>query len=55
MKKCKYCRYLYCADESDVSGLDCRKNKSLKITELDRVHIFCSGFKFSLLQFLFWL
>ena len=55
MKKCKWCKYCYCADESDVSGLDCRKNKALKITELDRVHVFCSGYKFSLLKFLYWL
>ena len=55
MKKCKYCSYSYCGDESDVSSLDCRKNKSLKITELDRVHVFCNGYKFSLLKFLYWL
>jgi len=55
MKKCKYCRYSYCGDECDVSGMNCRKNKVIKITELDKVHKFCPGYRFSLLKFLYWL
>jgi hypothetical protein len=51
-KKCKYCKYCYCGDESNVSNMDCRKNKTIKITDLDRIHIFCSGFKPSLLKIL---
>jgi len=52
-KKCKYCRYLTCTDESDVSGLDCEKVKIFKIIELDNVHPFCDNYKFSLLKLLF--
>lgn len=50
MKKCcDLCRYLYCSDESDVSGLDCEKNKVIKITEVDKQHLLCPGFKPSIL------
>ena len=52
MKKCCYlCRFCYCSDESDVSGLDCEKNKVIKITDVDKVHELCEGqFKLSLLK-----
>jgi len=52
MKCCERCRYLYCTDESDVSGLDCEKNKVIKITELDKQHLLCPGFKPSILEIL---
>jgi len=52
-KKCRYCKYLTCTDESDVSGLDCEKVKIFKIIELDAVHPYCYNFRFSLLKFLF--
>ena len=48
-KKCRYCKYCYCSDESDVSGLDCRKNVQIKIIELDKV-LDCDNYKFSLLK-----
>jgi hypothetical protein len=52
MKKCCYlCRFCYCSDESDVSGLDCEKNKVIKIIDMDKVHELCEGqFKLSLLK-----
>lgn len=53
MKKCKYCKFCYCRDISDVSGLDCEINPLIKITELDKIHYLCSGYKFSLIKFLF--
>lgn len=51
-KKCRYCRYCYCGDEADVSGLDCRKNKLFRIVETDKVHPYCDNYKFSLLKLL---
>jgi len=53
MAKCRYCKYCYCSDSSDVSGLNCRQSPIIKITELDNIHFLCRGFKFSLLKFLF--
>jgi len=50
-KTCRYCTYCYCGDESDVSGLDCRKNVQIKIIELDKVSD-CDNYKFSLLKLL---
>jgi hypothetical protein len=51
-KKCRYCKHCYCSDETDVSGMKCRKNVVLKIIELDNVHPFCDNYKFSLLKLL---
>jgi len=53
MKKCRYCKYCYCGDTSDVSGLDCKINSLIKITEPDKIHCICLGYKFSLLKLLF--
>jgi hypothetical protein len=53
MKKCRLCRYCRCTDESDVSGLDCEKNKVLRITNTEETHELCPGYKFSLLKLLF--
>ena len=54
VKSCRLCKHCYCADESDVSGLDCRINEVIKIVEPDKVHPCCKdGFKFSPLRFLF--
>jgi len=54
IKCCRYCRFCYCPDESDVSGLYCNKNKIIKITDSDKIHKFCFGnYRFSLLKFLF--
>ena len=51
-KTCRQCKYCYCSDESDVSGLDCRKNVMIKIIELDKV-IDCDNYSFSLLKLIF--
>jgi hypothetical protein len=53
MKKCRYCKFLTCTDESDVSGLDCSIVKVFKITDVDRIHCLCRRFEFSLIRFLF--
>ena len=54
IKSCRFCRYSYCADETDVSGLSCEKNNIIKIIELEKVHELCFGnYKFSWLKFLF--
>ncbi len=45
IKSCRFCQYCYCADTEDVSGLDCKKHSVLKITDLDKKHLFCPGFK----------
>ena len=52
-KCCRYCKYCYCGDESDVSGLDCSKNVILRVIELDKVHPFCDNYSFSLLKLIF--
>jgi hypothetical protein len=50
-----FCKYSYCADESDVSGFDCRKNKTIKLTELDQLHPYCmNNFKLSLWRVIYW-
>lgn len=46
-KKCRYCKYCYCGDESDVSGFDCAIIRTLKIIDLDKVHEYCDNYKFS--------
>lgn len=52
-KKCRYCKYCYCSDFTDVSSLDCAIIATLKITEPDKVHPFCDNYKFSLLKLIF--
>lgn len=55
LKCCMFCKYSYCADESDVSGFDCRKNKTIKLTELDQLHPYCmNNFKLSLWRVIYW-
>lgn len=55
MKKCcGFCKYSYCADLSDVSGLDCEKFKTLKIKDLNQIHPFCiDGFRWSIIRILY--
>jgi len=53
MKKCRYCRYCYCGDTSDVSGLDCEIITNIKIVDPDKRVEYCKSYKFSLIKFLF--
>ena len=52
-KPCAWCKYLYCKDSSDVSGLDCEKNPVFRITNPNQEHPLCFEFKFSLWKYLF--
>lgn len=54
IKCCRYCKFCYCADESDVSGLSCSIQKWIKIVNPEILHPYCGNFfRFSLLKFLF--
>lgn len=47
VKKCRYCKYCYSEDSTEVSGFNCLKIKTLRITDLDKVHEFCDNYLFS--------
>jgi hypothetical protein len=51
-KCCAFCKSYYCADESDVSGFNCRILENKKITEPYK-DSGCVYFRFSLLMFIF--
>jgi hypothetical protein len=54
-KCCALCRYSYVADSTDVSGICCEKNKTLKIIAVDVMHPFCNDcFKLSLARLLYY-
>ena len=53
-KCCKFCRYSYCGDETDVSGFNCEKNSVIRIINTDKAHELCPGFNFGLMKLLFW-
>jgi len=52
IKCCKNCKHIYCADDQDVSGLNCEKHRIIKIVCPEEMHPMCTEFKFSLYNFL---
>jgi hypothetical protein len=53
-KSCRFCKFCYCPDLSDVSGLYCFKNKTIRIIDPDKIHDYCNDdFEFDMFRLFF--